>query len=245
MGSIIMVSPNYLEASYKEATKYDFTLQGYGSPNLASKGLLKVNSSAILGFVYLADKLPEDIVSFEEFLYRCNLISNGKKFLFALLNWSNLGNLDLSKYDNLNFKLFKIDEVVTDTVINRYVFGSILLANYEPYIFNPTENMSLPSFGTYTLQYKAIFSELVLQCLHRVNLCNTYEETIEQDEVYHHYCNINSDLANFRAFYIKTFFYNYVDMGVLNSIVESKINEESYSEYRALLHLLNDKHNIS
>lgn len=31
MKSIFMISPDFLEVSYKEALKYDFTLQGYGN----------------------------------------------------------------------------------------------------------------------------------------------------------------------------------------------------------------------
>ena len=115
---LFAVSPDYLEVMYKEVQKYNFLMQGYGTFEAASKGLLRVNASELLGFVYLVHRFPVINDAFSEFLFRCNLLSSNKKFIIATLDSSNLDTVKLKQYENLRFELLSISEVLTDIVIN-------------------------------------------------------------------------------------------------------------------------------
>lgn len=238
MKSIIMISPSYLEVAYKEALKYDFTLQGYGSFENGSKGLLKVNVSDILGYVYFANQMPDNLESFEEFLYRCNLYGNNKNFLIALIDTKGIHDIDYQKYSNLTFSYIAISEVVTDLVINRDIFGSILLHNYQPYIFEEKQAQSINFGDVYKLRYEPLFSSYILRCLYSVNRLETFEETLQADMVYHEYVKDSSVLAEIRKFYIKTYFEAGLDNTKLYDLVKYTGNQVSFGAYMALIELV-------
>lgn len=237
MKSIFMVSPNYLETCYEEALKYDFTLQGYGNFKAGSKGLLKINASDVLGFVYLATKLPEDLTDLYEFLYRCDLYGK-KKFLFALLDTTGLGILKYEDYPNLSFSLVKIDEVVTDVVINRDIFGTLLLANYEPYALHEEDASKNYNNDVYRLRYKPLISSYILECLKKVNVLDSFENTLLHDNVYHRYKDDESILADFRYYYVKSFFYDNLDNKNLYTLISDEKDSITYGIYKALISVI-------
>ena len=238
MKSIFMISPNYLEISYNEALKYEFTLQGYGSCENGSKGLLKINVTDVLGYVYFAHSLPKDLASLEEFIYRCNLMGGNKKFIFALLDTSRINFLNLRNYHNLRFGIVNIEEIVTDTVINRDIFGSLLLDNFSPYNTESSKETSTESQYVYRLRYKPLFSSYVLDCLKKVNRTDSFEQTLMNDEVYLRYCKDNSILAKFREFYIKTYYQANLDNTYLQQIIQDNLDTINYGVYSALLSLI-------
>lgn len=243
MKSIFMVSPNYLEISYNEALKYEFTLQGYGSCENGSKGLLKINVTDVLGYVYFAQRLPADLSSLEEFIYRCNLMGGNRKFIFALLDTSRINQLNLKSYHNLRFGLINIEEIVTDTVINRDIFGSLLLDNYTPYSIEGIDNTIPENQYVYRLRYKPLFSSYILDCLRKVNRAESFEQTLMNDEIYLKYCKDNSILAKFREYYIKTYYQANLDNSHLQQLIQDNLDNINYGVYSALLALISPINN--
>ena len=242
MGSIFMISPDYLEVCYNEIKKYECTLQGYGNFESGLRGLLKTNVSDILGYVFLSQALPKDREIFHEFLYRCNLCGGDKKFLIALLDTTGLSEINFSLYPNLRFGYIAITEVITNVTINRDIFGSILLDNFEPYKFTDTEQAIPDLQKNYRLQYKPLFSSYILDCLQRVHLMDTLDETLLGDKVLYKYKKDNSILAAFREHYIKTYFSDNVDNSHLFDLISAESNGFTYGVYRSLINLISDNH---
>lgn len=244
MKSIFMISPDFLEVSYKEALKYDFTLQGYGNFVDGKNGLLKINRQDLLGFVYFATSLPENLEELMDFLHYCDLMGNNSMFLFALLNTKGLSAINLAEFSNLCFVYLGIEEVVTDKVLNRDIFGTILLQNYEPYTFEE-EKPEVPSvFSVERLQYRPIFSNYVLQCLSKVNLSDSFEKTVAYDEVYRNYSKDNELLAEIRKFYIETFFHDSIDNSYLFELIDQEGGSLNYGMYKALINLVSKENAI-
>ena len=239
-----MISPDFLEVSYKEALKYDFTLQGYGNFVDGKNGLLKINRQDLLGFVYFATSLPENLEELMDFLHYCDLMRNNSMFLFALLNTKGLSAINLTEFSNLCFAYLGIEEVVTDKVLNRDIFGTILLQNYEPYTFEE-EKSEVPSvFSVERLQYRPIFSNYVLQCLSKVNLSDSFEKTVAYDEVYRNYSKDNELLAEIRKFYIETFFHDSIDNSYLFELIDQEDGSLNYGMYKALINLVSKENAI-
>lgn len=244
MKSIFMISPDFLEVSYKEALKYDFTLQGYGNFVDGKNGLLKINRQDLLGFVYFATSLPENLEELMDFLHYCDLMGKNSMFLFALLNTKGLSAINLAEFSNLCFAYLGIEEVVTDKVLNRDIFGTILLQNYEPYTFEE-EKSEVPSvFSVERLQYRPIFSNYVLQCLSKVNLSDSFEKTVAYDEVYRNYSKDNELLAEIRKFYIETFFHDSIDNSYLFELIDQEDGSLNYGMYKALINLVSKENAI-
>lgn len=236
-----MVSPDYLEVCYKEAIKYDFTLQGYGTFEKALKGLLKTNISEILGYVYFANKLPSDMSAMLAFLDRVELCSGNHKFSFVLEDSSGLNMLNLRKYHAIRFYYIPVKEIVTDIVINRDVFGAILLDNYTPYVTTGESSGIADVSYHYSLRYKPLFSTYILQCLQKVNRHSTFEETLSSDSVYLTYKKDNSILAKFREYYIKSYYTQIQDVTELMELLEKEKDNINYGIYKALIAIIDNK----
>lgn len=237
MDIIFAVSPDYLEPLYTEAKKYDFCLQGYGAAVSARQGLLKTNVADILGFIYVADELldePDELVSY---LNTLNMISRGsrRKMIFALQHNKGLADiLHRAEIENLDIVMLNGLEVVTDTVINKQLYGSILLDNYDPYELVKHDKST--DFGqTKLLQYKPLFSDYVLKCLAEVETFDTYEETCVNDGILQEYCQDKSDLAKIRDAKIRKLFDLPFNKGEILDILEKRKEAEEYCMVRALI----------
>lgn len=239
MKVIFVVSPDYLEACYKEAQGYDFFLQGYGSLEAASKGLLKTNAFDILGFVYLAQALPEDLNPLVNFMLKCNLLHSNRKFIFALQDNSNLSNIfNAVKFDNLRISYLPSVEVVTDSIINKDIFGSILLDNYKPYLLQPEERPALSDFSFNKLVYKPLFPDSFLRCLDPVEKLDSVEHTLLYDSIYQDYTTFNPKLAEIRkGFVLREFGHTISKKDYLDLIKDESVN---YCLYRVLVQALTE-----
>ena len=237
MKVIFVISPDYLEVCFKEAKGYSFFLQGYGSVEEATKGLIKTNVSDILGFVYLASTLPDDLNPLVDFMVKCNLMHGNKKFLFALSDNSNLSNIfNAVKFDYLKISYLPNVEVVTDSVINRDVFGSILLDNYKPYLFTPEEKPVLSDFSFNKMVYKPLFPDSFLDCLQPVEKLDSVERTLLYDTVYQNSLQLNPLLAEIRkGFVLRDFGHVINESAYLDLIKNEQVN---YCMYRALVRAL-------
>lgn len=234
---IYAVSPDYLEALYTEAKKYNFCLQGYGNFRDAIKGLMKTNVSDILGFIFVGSELFYDKEIVSEFLNSCNMLCRNtpKKFIFALQNSKGLVDmLEISSFENLNVSYLPDFEILTDTVINKQLFGSILLDNFEPYQLHPEQEHRVNVQDT-SLKYEPLFSDYVLRCLNPVDKLNTYETTILNDQIYQEYLADNSDLLSIRECFIKKAFNIPYDKNKIQEILKHREEAQQYCIYRALI----------
>ena len=158
--------------------------------------------------------------------------------MFALVNTKGLSNFNFKQYENLKFSVVHIEEVITDTVINRDIYGSILLCNFEPYVFEEKRRVIPDVQHVCRLQYHPLFNPYVLKCLQKVNLAENLEDTIQNDEVLFMYQRDHSILAEFRKFYIESFYSDEMNKSSLYKLIEGEVNTQNYSIYRALIELI-------
>lgn len=196
MKVIIVISPEFLEAICKEGEKYSFQIQGYGSFLKAADRLIYTNVEDILGFAYLGRNLPERGTEEGKAMYRflrlCNRMDANKKFLFLLQ-----GQMRSEVTKTLRpFKSLKIAyqdgiEFVTDTLINKQLFGSILLDNYEPYLLKEEkreEDYFLQrDFQIPITTFVPIVPEILFQVLEEVHFMDSLEDTFETDLILQRY----------------------------------------------------------
>lgn len=190
MKTIVVISPCYLEAVFKEAEKYSFVIQGYGNFSLAQKGIIYTNASDVLGFVYLGDALPgsvDDKKAMAGFLKQVNLMMMDKKFLFIVQENPNFTAFNLKKYKYLRFMELCGFDYVTDTLINKSLFGSILLDNYEPYIFEDKEEHSVYVGSNTVLEYCPVVPGILFETLSTVHNLDSMDDTFSNDSVLQHY----------------------------------------------------------
>lgn len=205
MSTIFVISPNYLESIYHESKKYEFDLQGYGSFALAVKGLIKVNCSDLLGLAFVGLHLPpsrsKEFKSMIEFFDMVELMNANKKFVIAsddtVTPWMKV----FKRYKHIRFVKAPDYDFLSDVVINKHVFGSILLDNAEPYVFT-VKHVKSPSYETPHLEYVPLFPSTQVQCISKVDVLDTLERTRDNDEVYRRLKSENAYLQYFRLYYI-------------------------------------------
>lgn len=191
MKVVFMISPDFLSSAFKEAEKYSFELQGYGNFEMACKRLAYVNAADLLGFVYIC-KTPNGVGTKEykamlEFFHLCDLIGADKKFLMVSQGSFSDYLSDLRKFKHVRFALLQNVEFITDTLLNRDVFGSILLDNYEPYIFKKEKPISLGDYTCPTLEWKGIVPPALFDVEEKVRPLENLEDTLENDLVMQRY----------------------------------------------------------
>lgn len=196
MKVIFTISPNYLGSIYKESKKYNFRIQGYTQESVAIKRLVRTNIMDILGFCYVADELPEDLTDLKELLRLLDLVceSHPRKFTFALLDYSNLKKLaEKGKTLHESYPYLKITtlpnlEDITDDVVNRMIFGPILLDNYHAYyvegISDDKDTLSRKMFHVPRLEYRPIIKNKFLDILSLPVMHESVEETLQYDSYY-------------------------------------------------------------
>lgn len=191
MKTIFIVSPDHLESIFQESTKYSFDIQGYGNCALAVKKLKYVNASNLLGFAYVADKLPvagtSDYQDLDNFMKLSNLMSNGTKFVM-ITKEPNDGIAKIAKkYRNLEVFIHKVEAQLTDVDINKNLFGSILLANYEPYKFEEEKKPQIKDFEIPTLKFTPVIQGLLFDLFSAVHTGTELEVTMENDPLMRQY----------------------------------------------------------
>lgn len=190
MKTIVVISPCYLEAVFKEAEKYSFTIQGYGNFGLAQKGIIYTNASDVLGFVYLGNSLPADEVERKAmlgFLKSINLMEMSKKFLFIVHDSPDFSGYNLKKYKHLRFARVCGFDYVTDALLNKSLFGSILLDNYEPYVFGHREFPAGYTGNNSVLEYCPVVPGILFEMLDVVHNLGNVDDTISNDIILQRY----------------------------------------------------------
>lgn len=197
MKIVYTLSPNYLDSIYKEAKKYKFRIQGYTDIERAIKGLTRTNVSDILGFTYVADELPDDMSGLKKLLHLMNLVCETKPLtvFFALLDYTNFKKISVKgktlaeSYPNLKISMLPNLEDITDDIINRRIFGPILLDNYHAYyiegISDDSEDaLTREMFYVPRLEYKPIVPDKYLDIFELPELMENAERTLSFDRYY-------------------------------------------------------------
>lgn len=183
---IFAVSSAYLGYLVEEHKGYEFDLQAYSSLAQANDGLLKTNASDIYGFALVLRSLPEDPKGVSNFIKRCDMVSEGslcrKRFVIAAEDTT--GIMDLvrkGKFKNLDIYLVPID-ILTDQVIKRDIYGTILSGYLKPYAPVPASVFDLKKFKAKgSLACKPVFSTVDLRIVDTVRVRPTLKETEIED----------------------------------------------------------------
>lgn len=205
MGTIFVVSPWYLNSIYKEAQKYSFDLQGYGTFKSAISGITKVNACDLLGLAFVGKHLPESknkgFKDMLDFFQLCDLMASNKKFIIAtevpIAPWLPV----FKKYKHIRFIEPSAYDVMSDVVINKQVFGSILLDNSKAYLMGIPQQET-PMYDSPRIEYVPLFADALIQCVRKVEILDTTERTLDNDDTYRRFRSDKSFLQYFRAYYV-------------------------------------------
>lgn len=250
MGIIFVVSPDYLEALYKEASKYKFGLQGYGNFKQACSGIYKTNPLDVIGYAIVSEALPElkssEGKSLLKLLTFINDFETPKNLIFATNGHLGVINALARKFPRINISYVVEKDAMTDIVINRDIFGSLLLGVHNPYIFEKENGLRLGNFTSPVLQYKPLFSPYVLQCLDNVSKLETIQHTIEVDLPYQEYVKSADEIMQlFRKWKIySSFSEDFADKEKLRALVSNVTNTTLWCTYKALEKILGGDENV-
>lgn len=201
--TIFAVSDLWLDALYEEALNYNFTLQGYGNFSDAIDAITYVNQFDIIGFLCFMENYDQ---TFFKFLDILNLIVKSK----TVLLYSPI-TIDYSRYNNIRFKVISREPIITDIVVNRYMFGTLLLDVFKPYELYE-ENDILGDLTTKTFRCTPFISKNITDIFEKV----VYDESV--DAVCARLKNRNELLYDMRVLYVRGLFSNKFDSELSNSI---------------------------
>lgn len=242
--TIFVVSPTYLESVYNESKKYNFDLQGYGTFKRACRGLSLTNQADIIGFAFLGMHLPtkrsKDFQYMVQFFDLIELMNANKKFVIAtddtVAPWAKL----FSKYKNIRFVKAPDYDFMSDIVINKQVFGSLLLDTSKPYFLHSSNEEPI-NFTAPKLEYVPLFSDAQIQCVSRAEVLDTVERTLLNDGVYQRFKTDKAYLSYFRMYYIAKLLHEEETIVTCKDAIDCILNEQQNdtANWCALLALRN------
>ena len=221
MKVLYVISPDYLEAIVKETSDYSFAIQGYADIAKAVDSLHKTNINDILGFIYMADEMPEYYNDLINFIDKCSLMCDyTKSILFVVKDKSDLKDfLDYVESPAIKIEVITGYEVITDVIIKNSVL-TILRGQEKPYL-----NLESEKFIDYrendkepVLSYEPLFSQRILDVTSDVFKLDTLDETKMYDVILRTYEGFDEIIFTLREAFIKAFFGIFTDT---RSIVNS------------------------
>ena len=200
MKTVMVISPSYLSALLKESDKFSFCIQGYGSFENAHSGLVKTNVSELIGFAYVGKTLPiensKDYLEMLEFLEMLDGLEEKRRIVFLTISSGGYLRRLAKKFSNV--EIFRVEGVqdITDTVIDKDVFGNIILFMGSPYKLIEQTGSDLPyeQNDDWKLHYKHVMNPDVLRCLEDVVELGNLNETLINDEVYNMFLSSGNNL---------------------------------------------------
>ena len=189
MKTVIVVSPDYLTAVYRQSTKFSFILQGYGKFANAIQGVLKVNCGELLGCAFIGEKLPQkgtsEFGAMIAFLEALNQLNDSKKIVFVLQTVASSALSELAtKMKNLRIFAAANVPLITDEVIDQQIFGSLVPDAAPAYRLEETEENRQVYSNDFLLHYVPIANKSVFDCCSDVDRQETLQLTLENDKVY-------------------------------------------------------------
>lgn len=219
MKVIYAISPKYLYALKEEIEPYSFSIQGYEEFELAEDGLKKTNAKDILGFVYLANELPNMFQPLIDFIDSCSVISEpSKPFIIAVKTQKDI-NLLASKLTapNIKLRLMSNFEQVTDKLI-RNIILEILKESVEPYIDNTIDRNPIIDLPDPTLRYTPLIDPRVSCILDTIDFKRDLRDTLVCDTVLPT-LKTYEDYYNLRKAYICAYYGMKLDHKELDEII--------------------------
>lgn len=130
-----VVSPEYLMPIVEQSKDYSFKVKGFSDCTRAYNNLAGTNQANILGYILVYEEVPDNSTDLVEFINFVNLI--GTKDTIVLVAFRDIDGfeqlMDFLELDNITFMYYNDFEVLTDLVIRRNLFGSILVRKFRPY----------------------------------------------------------------------------------------------------------------
>ena len=130
-----VVSPEYLMPIVEQSKDYSFKVKGFPDCTRAYNNLAGTNQANILGYILVYEEVPDNSTDLVEFINFVNLI--GTKDTIVLVAFRDTDGfeqlMDFLELDNITFMYYNDFEVLTDLVIRRNLFGSILVRKFRPY----------------------------------------------------------------------------------------------------------------
>lgn len=185
---IYCITNCYVRALIHEVQNYEsFLLKCYCSVAEGIRNLKYTNMSEILGFIILLDNVgetDEDFFDLVDLINSINLESSNTTVVLALRD--STGYEDLEEEIELNnIKLYLIDgiEMMTDTIIKRDLFGTILREEYNPYLDNKVKKI-VEFTEPVTSSVSPIFPPSIEKLITPVVVAPNLRLALENDEVF-------------------------------------------------------------
>ena len=179
-----VVSPDYLLPLVEESKDYSFKVKGFSDCTRAYNNLITTNQSSILGYVLLYEEIPDDCTDIVEFINFLNVIGDKKTtVLFSVKNSDGFDQLlEYLEVDNIDFIYYVDFEVLTDLVIRRNLFGSILIKKFRPYkdIIKP---LNMVTTYNDNKNLTPVLPSDILMILSPIIKFDTCQHTIDNDSV--------------------------------------------------------------
>lgn len=136
MDTVFLMSPHYIRPLVENSQDFSFQVKAYSDETVALDNLKDTNVGEILGFILVYSYLPDELLPLVTLLNSINRIVNNKPLILAVEEQSDKGlNIILENVniDNLDFYYINGIDAMTDTVIKRDLYGTIVKINYKPY----------------------------------------------------------------------------------------------------------------
>lgn len=130
-----VVSPEYLMPIVEQSKDYSFKVKGFSDCTRAYNNLAGTNQANILGYILVYEEVPDNSTDLVEFINFVNLIGTKDTIVLVAFRYTDGFEqlMDFLELDNITFMYYNDFEVLTDLVIRRNLFGSILVRKFRPY----------------------------------------------------------------------------------------------------------------
>lgn len=150
---------------------------------MAISRLNTVNASELIGFIVFLDYIPKDEYKelLRKFLYKCNIICSNKSLPLVVCVRELTGFSKLLPDDNnLNIHIVSGYEFITDTIIKRDIFGTILKETRDPISIKDNSNNDIDRVIN-RLSFNKILPNVILNCFKKVVFYDSLEDTLSKD----------------------------------------------------------------
>lgn len=249
--AILAISSNYLEAIHKESTKYTFELIGCGNFSNACTLIQRISVGSLLGISILERQLPdknsEEGKAFQKFIKILSEIQQPVRINIILTN--SLLDASYTKlikhYGNIQCYVHPNADVVTDSLINGEVFGSLLLEEDDLYHLSKTDSKHITNTALKTININNYFSEYLLHVFSNCVAYENLETTCIHDTYYKNYKEQNDlILMHMRSWYIGLrcgFDVSGIKAKVYDELMQG-LQGETFAERYVLYRYLEDLH---
>lgn len=185
MKYVYVISPDFLRPLVEESKDYSFAIRGYYSVEEGINNLKFSNMDDLLGFVILFKSLPRRLTPLVNFINHLDFLCD-KPVVLASMDKSGM-NLVINNVTHDNIKLFLCTPIMdmTDLVIKRDLFGTIVRESFSPYKFKELDNKTLnkKDFVHSKFLYESILNKDTLLIAEPVIKAMNVNMSLESDPV--------------------------------------------------------------